>query len=250
MRNSIVGKVAVFMFATFFFTIILAIAQEALKIDYKYITLPQWGPGIAALILGFAVYKDALSKSISFSGFSLQKLLTCLLLPIAMIGVGFFISRALNLTSGIARIDTQLLYILIPSSFLGAVGEALGWRSYLQFQLDERLGYLLASVLVGLLWGLWHVGHYSNGLIYIASFLIFTISFSIILSSLIRGVNYNLWSAALLHFSANIGFFVLYRENLEDANMMLVNAVVWLTGAVLLLLPSIKGFVSKTIVDR
>ncbi len=176
------------------------------------------------------------NKSIRFSGFHPVKLLICLLLPIGMIAAGYFISKTQRFTSGnIVTMDIQLLYVIIPSCFFGAVGEALGWRCFLKSSLDGRLNYLTASVLVGTLWGLWHVGHYEKGVIFMALFLIFTISFSIILAYLIREFDYNLLLAAIIHFSTNIGFFVFYGENANDTNMMLINAVVWLSGAILII---------------
>lgn len=248
MSNSIVIKVTIFVFVTFIFTIILAMAQESLGIDYQVIILPQWGPGIAALILGFVLYKNTIDKSIRFSGFHPVKLFICLLLPIGMIGAGYFISKTLSVTSGnIVKMDIQLLYVIIPAIFFGAVGEALGWRCFLQSSLDGRLNYVIASVLVGTLWGLWHVGQYRNGVMFMVLFLIFTISFSIILAYLIREFDYNLLLAAVFHFSANIGFFVFYRENLNDTNMMLINALVWLSGAILILAPCLKDTMSRVL---
>lgn len=42
-------KTGCFVVTTFFFTIVLAILQEALSMDYAYVTLPQWGPGLLRL---------------------------------------------------------------------------------------------------------------------------------------------------------------------------------------------------------
>ena len=236
MKNSVVKKVTIFYVLTFLFTIILAIAQQVLNIDYKYITLPQWGPGIAALVLSLGLYKNTINESVRFNGFPPVKLIICLLLPFGMIGFGYYVSKMLNIPTGsTVKLDAQFLYIVIPACFFGAIGEALGWRSFLQKSLDERLNYLPACVIVGLLWGLWHVGHYSNGLIYMVSFLTFTISASILLSYLIRQFNYNLFLSAIFHLSINMGFYVFYREHTEDVNMMLVNALVWLVGVVLIL---------------
>lgn len=236
MKDRVFKKALVFYVLTFVFTVILAMAQELFNIDYSYITLPQWGPGIAALVLSFAIFKNAINKSVPFSGLSPVNFLICLLLPFGMIGAGYFFSKTLNLSSvNIIKIDTQMIYIVITSSFFGAIGEALGWRCFLQKILDDRFNYLTGSVIVGILWGLWHVGHYSNGLIFMLLFLIFTISASIVLSYLIRQFNYNLLLAAIFHLSINMGFYVFYKENTNDVNMMLINALVWLSGAIVIL---------------
>ena len=230
------------MFFTFVFTIVLAVAQQSLKIDYKYITLPQWGPGIAALVLSFVLYKNILDKSIKLHGISTLKLLLCFVIPIGVMGIGYLIGKVLGFVpANSEKISIQFLCVFVPFSFIGAVGEELGWRSFLQSSLDGRLNSLIASILVGTLWGLWHIGHYKNGIIFMALFLIFTISSSIIIAYLIRGLHYNLLLAAIFHFSINIGFFLFFRGSVNDIKMMLINALVWLCGVSFVVLPKMKN---------
>ena len=225
-------KMTIFMMFTFVFTILLALLQEMMNIDYQSVTLPQWGPGIAALVLSFTVYKHTLSKSTVFSKFSLLQLLLCLLLPFVFIGISYVVSRMFDLITGdMIQWQSTLLYIVILSSLFGAIGEALGWRTFLQSSADKQSNVLKSSILVGLLWGLWHVGHYSNGFIYMASFLVFTISASLILAILIRKSHYNLLLATMFHLSINLGFYIFFSAYVNDARMIFVNALVWLTIA-------------------
>jgi membrane protease YdiL (CAAX protease family) len=159
--------------------------------------------------------------------------------------VGYLISWALGSAASIT-IDNSLLYV-IPGSLVGGVGEALGWRCFLQSSLDKRFDYILAAAITGTLWGLWHVGHYSNGLLYMGMFLLFTISASAILAQWLRAWDYNLGISAAFHLSINLGFFVFFRKSLTDTNMMLVNALVWSGCAILIF---VLGSRSKLKADK
>jgi len=53
-------------------------------------------------------------------------------------------------------------------SLISATGEEIGWRGLLLPRLSERLGLLPAALLIGLIWGVWHlpadfVGQYAAG---------------------------------------------------------------------------------------
>jgi len=236
MKKRIIIKITIFMVITFVFSIILALLQESLRIDYQYLTLPQWAPGIAALILGFTVYKNIPDKDVTIEKHALVRLFLLLIVPFVLIGFSYILSSTMNLiTENKIQLDFKLLYIVIPGSLFGALGEALGWRKFLQLYVDKHFHYYKSAVIVGLLWGLWHVGNYSNGLIYMALFLIFTICASLMLSIFIRKYNYNLFLAALFHLSINLGFYIFFRAYLENVNMMLINALVWVAATVTIL---------------
>lgn len=49
------------------------------------------------------------------------------------------------------------LFFLIMSLLAGAIGEEFGWRGFAQPRLQKRYGALKASLLVGLIWGTFHL---------------------------------------------------------------------------------------------
>jgi membrane protease YdiL (CAAX protease family) len=110
--------------------------------------------------------------------------------------------------------------------------ECLRWRSFLQPTLEKNYSVLLASIIVGLIWGLWHIGHYKNGLFFMIGFLIFTISASIILAWVLRDTKFNIIISVLFHISINIGFFVLFKNSLTDSKLMIINGIVWMIPAI------------------
>ncbi len=126
---------------------------------------------------------------------------------------------------------------MIAGMVIGALGEETGWRGFLQPLLEKRFTLPAASILVGLVWGLWHVAHYKNGVLFMVGFLLVTISASIIVAWLLRGTGYNLIIASLFHLAINIGFLAFFN-NSTDSRFMLVNGVVWLIPAIIIVLSS------------
>ena len=104
--------------------------------------------------------------------------------------------------------------MLIIGILIGSIGEELGWRSFLQPNLEKKYSVLLASIIVGSIWGFWHIGHYKNGLLFMIGFLIFTVSASIILAWILRDTSYSIIISVLFHVSINLGFFVLFKNSL------------------------------------
>jgi membrane protease YdiL (CAAX protease family) len=126
---------------------------------------------------------------------------------------------------------------------IGSIGEEIGWRSFLQPTLEKNNSVILASILVGLIWGLWHIGHYKNGLLYMIGFLFFTISASILLAWILRETGYSIIIALLFHTSVNIGFFVLFKNSLTDSKLMIINGIVWLIPAIVVLITTGKDLI-------
>ncbi|NMA96183.1 MAG: CPBP family intramembrane metalloprotease [Clostridiales bacterium] len=53
----------------------------------------------------------------------------------------------------------SIIYMLIslPFMIVGGGLEELGWRGYLQPKLEKMIGYLTSTLVVGLIWSLWHL---------------------------------------------------------------------------------------------
>jgi len=91
-----------------------------------------------------------------------------------------------------------------------AIGEEAGWRGFLQETLVERLGWIKGTLLVGLIWGLWHLpmnlaGYNDAKHPILQSLIIFqihTISMSFVLALLMRKTR-SIWVVALAHAANN-----------------------------------------------
>lgn len=140
-------------------------------------------------------------------------LLASILIPVVatiLVWIGY------SLVSGQAPIDlvadlsvAAIFVMFVDSLIRGPLGEELGWRGYLQIELNKRFSLLGASLIVGVIWGLWHLplwfisGYQGVSLLfYIVSFMVGLVSFSVIIG-FVYGRGRNLLYAILLHQMLN-----------------------------------------------
>ena len=95
----------------------------------------------------------------------------------------------------------------LPLMILGPLSEEIGWRGYALEKLQTRWNALTSSLIVGLVWALWHlplflmVGTSQHELkIPFIGFLIGMMASSILYTWLYNKTNKSLWSAILLHW--------------------------------------------------
>jgi len=230
--NKMILKIVLFVFVTLVLTAILAVVQQKTGLSFEKISLPQLAPAVVVLIL-FLIYKNLPARiNLHFDKVILTKSLIALAVPAFLFSIAFFAGKQLNLNVKITENLTNLLPLMIAGMSIGAFGEEIGWRSFLQPIFEKKNSVLIASILVGIIWGLWHVGHYKSGLLFMAGFLLFTISVSIILAWLLRGTEYNLIISAIFHLSINVCFLVFFHSSMTDSKFMLINGIVWLIPAV------------------
>lgn len=93
-----------------------------------------------------------------------------------------------------------------------ANGEEMGWRGYVLPRVQATRGALAAALIVGILWGLWHLPKYIvpfNGTVF-ALIMVKTIADSVLYSWLYNNTRGSLLLATLFHASGNTaGFFLL-----------------------------------------
>jgi uncharacterized protein len=217
----------VFYILTFILTILFAVGQQQLKISYDKITLPQLAPLIAVIctFLLFATSRTTLNFNIR--SVVIPKLPIAFVLPFIVFGIGFYVCKMLGLNTFLTDNLIQSLPLSLIGMLIGAAGEEIGWRGFLQPNLERKYSVLVSSIITGLMWGLWHIGHYKNGVLFMIGFLLFTVSASVIVRRILERTNNNLIIPVLFHFSINIGFVVFYKSVLTDPKMILTNGILW-----------------------
>jgi uncharacterized protein len=116
-------------------------------------------------------------------------------------------------SQGFLWLAVNILASVSLGSLIGmfaAIGEEAGWRGFLQEALVERFGWIKSTLLVGLIWGLWHLpvnlAGYNDAqhpiLQALIIFQIHTISMSFVLALLMRKTR-SLWVVALAHAANN-----------------------------------------------
>jgi len=126
-------------------------------------------PTMAALFLLFrhegpAVRRDFFRRIYDLRLIRAPMLAFTLLLPPALLLVAVLLTRLGDDASQPLAIDPYYVarpLALLPFALfimiLGPLPEEIGWRGYLLDALNRKTNALIASLLIGLVWGLWHV---------------------------------------------------------------------------------------------
>jgi membrane protease YdiL (CAAX protease family) len=235
-------KTGIFVLIVLIITSLLAILQQAINLDFEIITLPQLAPAIGFLVVAL-IFKDlAFSVNFNFNREIAIKTLIVFVTPLLLFSVTFFIGKLAEMDVKITENLHSILPAVIIGILIGAVGEEIGWRGFLQPLLQKKHTILIASIIVGIIWGLWHIGHYKNGIFFMIGFLLFTISASIIIAWLLRETQFNIIIAAVFHIAINLGFVVFFKNSLTDYKLMVINGIVWLTPAIVLTFKELQHF--------
>jgi membrane protease YdiL (CAAX protease family) len=184
------------------------------------------GPSIAAVIVAAILGRGALRQVVS--GFSrarvsLRWVLVALLLPQVLI----VIAIAINVVAVGAPIPVVTVAVIgsLVREFVrvlllgGPLEEELGWRGFALPRLQARRTAFDAALVLGLVWGLWHIplyfvpgtGQYETArdaaslAFTIGAFVVWTIGLSILFTWLYNETNGSLIVAILFHASVNLG---------------------------------------------
>lgn len=184
----------------------------------------QFGPTVAALVAahalgGWAEIKQLL-RGILIWRVGIQWYLFVFLFPVAarLLAVGVnvllggepprFFSSA---TVGFSGISPVLIILFLGIFIRPSLVEEIGWRGFALPRMQERLGALGASLLLGLLWGLWHF-HPVNFPFYkdwMLWFLLMTLLGSVIYTWIYNHTGGSILLAALFHASTNFSEYIV-----------------------------------------
>jgi len=128
-----------------------------------------WGPTLTAIIVSGYMYgmdgiKDLLSR-LKIWRIGAWWILV-LIVPFALI---FSVSVSAALTTGDVGYFSRLppIYValisLLMSTIFAGFGEEIGWRGFLLPRLQNRFTALHSSLILGIIWGLWHFPEFLMG---------------------------------------------------------------------------------------
>ncbi len=108
------------------------------------------------------------------------------------------------------RLAGSLVVSTLATTVLLALGEELGWRGYLQNELQQNFGFVKGTFVLGVVWSAWHIPANLAGLngtenVWLVTFVTFPIGAIAMSYALgwIRNASGSVWPCALLHGANN-----------------------------------------------
>jgi membrane protease YdiL (CAAX protease family) len=175
-----------------------------------------WTPNIAAfLVLGVLLRQRGGVKKL-ISGWGKWKVgIRWYVIAISPLFIAF-LSSGMFITLGGSPVTPEkpVVFPLLMSFFLtlitGAMGEELGWRGFLLARLQLKLNALISSLIVGVIWALWHLplwtlpGYGWDTIPYWA-FALSAISSSVLFTWVLNNTGGSLVMATIIHLTMNFG---------------------------------------------
>ncbi|MCH2033361.1 MAG: CPBP family intramembrane metalloprotease [Tenacibaculum sp.] len=197
-------------------------------------------PAIIALILNKK--EDGNWKSLRFVKPSLLSIILAIFIPLLYIIVDFSLQIYLGARTtpdwSVFGSTTKLFTTLIIGflvMILVVMGEEIGWRGYLQEKLFIAFGEIKGVLILGFIWGIWHLpvtikGYVFQSYPYIEAFVTYPLA-CIAFSLIIAYIGFNRYSilvaavfhAANNHFKASI---LATTEVLDEFNYLLISNLI------------------------
>ncbi len=206
-----------FVIALFFSSVIWAVLPRVFGLTRAQVLIPgTFVPSVAAIVLtaierGRAGVAELLRRGVRFR-VSVWWYLFSLAVPAAVVVAVVWIHRW---AGGVAinENDPAQWYLIFPGFlqvfFLSVIGEEFGWRGYALPRLQERYGPLTASLVIGMVWGIWHLPQWFmpgdfHGQIPFWLFLAQDVAIAVIMTWLFNHTAGSVLVACIFHAAANL----------------------------------------------
>jgi len=234
-----------FYMITLLFSGLLLTLHSVFKTAGNYsVSFPQLAPAMSVVVIAI-ILKDktefnSIKEYLSFKKVSIKWLV--FLLVIACV---FIIPSSLAVTLlGIPYVEWRgdiLFYVMsISAMFIGCFTEEIGWRGFLLPHLQERYSPFQSSVIIGILWGVWHL-NFAGG---IWGFLLFTITcieMSLMMTYIFNKTDRSLILMVLWHFIINLLSHILLMERFGVA-LYIVESLVFGVVCAIVVIMNRKSF--------
>lgn len=202
----LLGRILAFNALTWVALIAIGGSSQALGFPPE-LGLPQWGPGLAGLAMLALFRGDDYAARWWPEGFTWRRWLGALALPVTIGALATGLARVSGIAWRVELIDNWALALAWAP--LGALGEELGWRGYLQGRLDTKLGPVQAALLTGLCWTPIHLHFFAEGPLFVALLALVLMSASVVMRGLVdQSGAYPVALAALVHLGINLANFL------------------------------------------
>jgi uncharacterized protein len=120
--------------------------------------------------------------------------------------------------------SANLVLLIIPFFLIDAIanGEEMGWRGYVLPRLQAKYSALVSSLIVGVIWGVWHLPKYLShwDTVTFVLFMVGIVARAVLYTCLYNGTQGSLLLTTLFHASGNTGgVFLPVATTATDGNI-------------------------------
>jgi len=194
------------------------------------VSFTQFGPFFATMLLIRLTrdneVKDKIKNGLRFNTRGILWYVLSVVIPFGLTGISAFILAGFFDSRYHAWNGTFVFYFLnFTAMLLGSIGEEVGWRGYLLPSLTKKTSPFISSIIVGCLWGFWHL-NYAGDVVFWLLFIVTTIELSILFTFLYNKTNGKLWTAVIFHTFFNFANRVFVWERFT-MNLLLIEIVIF-----------------------
>lgn len=185
-----------------------------------FVIIGSWVPNIAAFIMLGVIMKRKGGIRELFSGWLKVRIhFLWFLLALSPLLISLLTIIVYGLVKGswpvsdVLTDPTLVITMIVMSTVTGAMGEELGWRGFALPRMQTFLNALTASIILGILWALWHLPLWYAGIGYenipYWAFALIAISFSTVVTWACNNTKGSLFIASLSHLCLNLSINVI-----------------------------------------
>ena len=234
-----------FYIITFIMSFILLMGHFILPdVGYYSLSFTQFAPGIAVLVLA---YFYSIKTSFHFSAPTIKHGFLALAIPSVLVMISAYLMFLLGFDFVPWKGDGLFYALSFIAIFMGCIAEEIGWRGFLLKCLQIKSSAFKSSLIVGLLWGIWHL-NFTGGLMGFILYTITIIEMSICMTWLYNRTEGNLVLMSIWHIAFNLTshIFLWERFNLQ---LFMVESVVFGLLSIFLLIYDRKTFFRKPMIE-
>ncbi len=228
------------------------IKSQSIAISTALIMVSGFGPSIAAFVIvgafsgGLGLRRwltQCLDRHIWWRWFVLAFLVPPVAMMIAL-GVHILLGGTVPASMAAAHIPLAMANFALVLLVGGPLGEEFGWRGYAMSALMARMTWRAASVIIGVVWGLWHLPLFfmigtAQSQMPILVFMVNILAGSVLFGWLFVRTNQSVLPAIVLHTSLNTwaGLLMIVPTEATGRPYAVVTILLVLIALVAMLLP-------------
>jgi uncharacterized protein len=240
--------VSSFYIITMIFSFCLLLLNLVFKSVGNYsVFFTQFAPALAVGFIAIFIKDKSIlyeiKNRIHLRDISIRWLIPAIFIPVACVVASSLVMTLFNITY-VSWKGNGLFYILnIAAMLAGCCAEEIGWRGFLLPQLQKRYSSFFSGIIVGVLWGIWHL-NFTGGILGFILYTVTIVEMSILMTWMFSKTNGSLVLMIVWHFMFNLSSHIFLWERFS-IDLYINQSIVFGITCVLIVISSRKDFLNR-----